>query len=107
MFLIPSLTGRVRVCLLLKLLYFLFILQQKIYVVQRIHQTILLVTVDFECLAMACGKVGDGLIGYVHLYFCLRVSGYGVEQFLLEVLAYDVIELQSIALPTWLRNHLA
>ena len=44
----------------------------------------LLVTVDFKMLALACCKVGYRLIGKVNLDLCSMVIGYAFEQFLQE-----------------------
>jgi len=74
---------------LLEFLNLFRVLKQEVDVVERIHQAVLLVAVDVKCLAMASGKVGDGLIRHVDLHFGLRVSGDGVEQLLLELAAHD------------------
>mgnify|MGYP001643278967 CR=1 FL=1 len=42
----------------------------------------LLVTVDFKMLALACCKVGYRLVGKVNLDLCPMVIGYAFEQFL-------------------------
>ena len=65
-------------------LYLIFIVQQEIDVVEGIHQTVLLVRVDFELLAVTGCQVGDCLVGHIDLDLGLWVGSDAGEEFLLE-----------------------
>ena len=74
------------------------VFHQKVDVVQAVHQAMLLVGIDFEVFAAACGSIGDGLCGQVYGHLRLRIGGNGVEQFLQEVRRddhrqHEVVEL--------------
>ena len=73
------------------------ILYEEIDVVESVHQTVLLVAVDVEVFASACGFVGDDLIGEIDFYLHLRVLADALEEFGEEGLAhhhrqYEVVE---------------
>ena len=65
------------------------VLQEEVDVVERIHQAILLVAIDVECLAMASGEVGNRLVGHINTHLSIGVSLNSVEQLLLELAAHD------------------
>ena len=63
--------------------------QQEVNVVKGIHQTVFLVTVDVECLAMSGGKVCNRLVGHIHLHLGSGIGLDSVEKFLLELSAHN------------------
>ena len=72
------------------------VLQEEVDVIESIHQAILLVAIDVEGFAVACGEVGDSLVGYINAYLGLRISLYGVEQLLLELAAHNHGEHEAV-----------
>ena len=67
---------------------FILVFYKEIDVVQPVHQTMLLVGIDFEGFRLACRLVGNGLGRKVYFYFRLRVGKDRVEQFFQEPFAY-------------------
>ena len=68
---------------------FIFVLYQEVDIVQAVHQTMLLVGIDFKLLGFAGRLVGDGLFRQINLHLCLRVGIDGIEQLLKERFADD------------------
>lgn len=63
------------------MLLFIFIGQQKVDIIQTIHQAMLFIAVNLERFTLSCCFVGYCLFGQVYLYFCFRVRVDRVEQF--------------------------
>ena len=72
------------------------ILQEEVDVVERIHQAILLIAIDVECLAVTCGEVCNRLVSHVNAHLSLRISLNSVEQLLLELAAHDDGEHEAV-----------
>ena len=64
------------------------ILYEEIDIVESVHQTVLLITVDLEMLTGACGLVGDSLIGEIDLYLGLGVALDAGKEFCQKALAH-------------------
>ena len=58
----------------------------------------LLVTIDFEVLALAGSKVGHGLVRKIYLHLCLVILVDALEEFLQEFLAYHYWQYEVIQL---------
>ena len=58
----------------------------------------LLVAVDFEVLALAGSKIGDGLVRKIYLYLCLVILVDALEEFLQEFLAYYYRQYEVVQL---------
>ena len=62
------------------LLDFIFVLQKKINVVERIHEAILFIAVELETLRTPCGFVRNGLRRNVHRNERLGIGFYAFEE---------------------------
>ena len=60
---------------------FVGVLEKEVDVIEPVHQTVFLVTVDFKVLALTSGEVGDPLVGQVHLHFHLWIVMDALEKF--------------------------
>ena len=74
------------------------VFKEEVDVVERIHQAILLVAVDFESLAPTRSKVGDGLVWHIHLHLHLRILLDALEEFCQEFITYHYWQHEVVQL---------
>ena len=64
------------------------VLHQEVNVVETVHQTMFLITIDVKVLAAACGLIGNGLIRQIDGHRRLRIFPDALEQLCEEVLTH-------------------